>query len=137
MRSSAVSTNVAAWKVSARAAATSASIWASLNWMPWRARIGLPNALARSAETSRGGDQHVLEREVDRALREPAPLLRDGGARAVERHHRDLEAVALAAEHVLGRDLDVLEARRAELPPGHAHRAQPVDADPRRLAVDD
>src|SRR4051812_11676532 len=81
--------------------------------------------------------QRVVEREVDRPLRDADALRRDAGPRAVERHHRDLEAVALGAEHVLRRHLDVLEARRAEVPARHPHRAQLLDADAGRVAVDD
>ena len=43
-RGSSSSTAVAAWNVSARAAATSASMSASLNCTPWWASSGLPNA---------------------------------------------------------------------------------------------
>jgi hypothetical protein len=48
-RGSSCAIAVAAWYVSARAPAMSASIWASLNWIPWWPISGWPKACRRSA----------------------------------------------------------------------------------------
>ena len=51
----------------------------------------------------------VLERVVGRALREPEALRGDARPRAVEDPHRDLEALALLAEQVVGGDAQSLK----------------------------
>src|SRR5215218_7586135 len=54
----------------------------------------------------------VLGGELERRARDADGHRRDAGTRAVERHHRELEALVLLAEHVLGWHLDVVERDR-------------------------
>ena len=68
----------------------------------------------------------VLERVVGRALGDPERLRGDTGPRAVEDPHRELEAFALLAEQVRGRDAAVVESELAGRGAGDAHlRLQP------------
>ena len=64
----------------------------------------------------------VVDRQVDEALGQPDRAGPQADAAVVEDLHRDVEALARLAEHVLGRDAHVLEVERAEVVAAQAHR---------------
>ncbi len=56
----------------------------------------------------------VRSRQVDRGERHPDCERADAGSKQVERSHRDLEALAGVAEHVVVGDVDAIELQRAD-----------------------
>src|SRR6202030_3557931 len=85
-----LSSITADFQVSRREASISVAMSAIMNWIAWCIAIGTPNWM-RSLEYS---------------------VANSDAARAIERHHRELEAVVLLADQVVGRDLDVVEGDR-------------------------
>ena len=73
---------------------------ASMNWMPWKSAIALAELLALL---------DVVDRGVERALRDAERLRADRQPGVVERAQRGLEAGAGLADDPVGRDRAVLE----------------------------
>ena len=73
---------------------------ASMNWVFWKSAIGCAELLALLG---------VGDRLVEAALGAAEAAGADVEAAAVEAHHRDPEALALAADEILGRHADLVE----------------------------
>ena len=63
----------------------------------------------------------VRRRDLERALGDPDGLGRDPRPAAVERAHREVEAVALGADAVRGRDADAVEGELGGRAAADAH----------------
>ena len=85
---------------------------AIMNWIAWCVgdRNAELDALAR-----------VGDGELERRAGDPGRHRGDARARAIERLHRDPEAVVLLADQVVGRDLDVGEGDRRGVRGALAH----------------
>ena len=84
---------------------------ASLNWIAWKSAIRLSELLALEGVRARG---------VERCLRDADRLCGDPDPPAVERRHRDGEALPLLVQEPVGVDVDVVEAevrRRGRVEP--------------------
>ena len=75
-----------------------------MSWTNWYRPISLAERLALA---------RVLDRPLETGADDAAAARGDREAPVVERVHRDLESLALLAEPVLGRHLDVLEEELA------------------------
>ena len=90
----------------------------------WKSPIRWPNCL-RSAR--------VRGRDLERALGDPDGLGGDPRPAAIERPHRDAEAVALLADPVGGRDADAVEGELGGRAAADAHLVlEPGDREARR-----
>ena len=102
---------------------------ASLNWMPWKAAIGLPNCWRSCG---------VVGGVVGRALGEADGLRRDAEARAVEGRHRDLEAPFSSPIRFSAGNADVVEDRLAGGRSADPHLLlELADGEPGPVGLDD
>ena len=106
------SSSTAEFQVARRARCTFVAMSAMMNWIAWCIAIGTPN-WTRSLE--------YVDRELHRRAGDAGRHRGDAGARAVERHHRDLEALVLLADQVVERDLDLGEGDRRGVRGALAH----------------
>ena len=72
--------------------------------------LPLNRLIARDRRSERFAIGGVLERSLERGASDPDRLRGDSDPAAVQRFHRDLEALALGADQILARHAQIIEA---------------------------